>query len=87
MAKAPPAAASSPSPPMGAWSGGGSGKPGWAITTVIKGNTNKAIRVSVVNMSFSYFKKVNFWLKVLLPTFNWTMYSPADKFFGSHVTA
>ena len=86
MASAPPAAASSPSPPMGAWVGP-PGKLGWAITTVIKGNTNKAIRISLVSMSCSYFKKVNFWLKVLLPTFNWTMYSPADKFFGSHVTA
>ena len=69
MAKAPPAAASSPSPPMGAWLGV-PGKLGWAITTVIKGNTNKAIRVSLASMSCPYFKKVNFWLNVLLPTFN-----------------
>jgi hypothetical protein len=37
---------------------------------VIKGNTNTAIRVSLASMSYSYFKKVNFWLNVLLPTFN-----------------
>ena len=85
MAKAPPAAASNPRPPMGAWVGA-PGKFGWAITTVIKGSTNTAILVSLANMSCSYFKKVNFWLNALLPTFNCTMYSPEDKFFGSHVT-
>jgi hypothetical protein len=69
IAMAPPAAASSPRPPMGAWVGS-PGKLGWAITTVIKGSTNKAIRVSLAIMSCSYFKKVNFWLNVLLPTFN-----------------
>ncbi len=59
MAKAPPAAASSPSPPMGAWLGV-PGKLGWAITTVIKGSTNTAIRISLVSMSCFYFRKDSF---------------------------
>ena len=56
---APPAAANSPSPPIGAWVGV-PGKLGWTITTVIKGNTNTAIRVSLVRMFYSYFRKVSF---------------------------
>ena len=32
---------------------------------VVKINTNTAIRISLVIISFSYFNKVNFWLIVL----------------------